>query len=57
MIEKNSCNHFKVGTNVAMGRGRRGTVLRADVSDGETVLCVTWTDGSISLVRPYALNR
>lgn len=45
--------HFSVGTRVCMAGQGAGTI--DDASDG--LLTVTWDDGSVSSIRPFALNR
>jgi hypothetical protein len=52
--------HFKVGTFIIQhdkGRGEILRVLTCKCSKRETVLQVRWDDGTISLTKPFALNR
>lgn len=58
MLEKR-CRHFEVGTDI-LYRDRRGTILEA-VSCGITgpriLLRIRWSDGSVGIIKPHALNR
>lgn len=48
--------HFEVGTFIVHANVR-GEVLERIVSSDETHLRIKWHDGSMSLIKPFALNR
>lgn len=48
--------HFEVGTFVVHANVH-GEVLERIVSSDETHLRIKWHDGSMSLIKPFALNR
>lgn len=56
---KHKTQHFKIGTKIKVAHKAPGTILLVtiDRTDGLTALTVEWEDGSVSSIKPFALNR